>query len=350
MIQRTNKIFIGKDINRTAAITDGMAVMSAVTTGYGVSTGYVANGEILVLDKYKKVLGVGATISDTDVIYICQGLGTSFSIANEAGTAITGYHLRMSDPIDGKNVKNWNGKAYVAKAEQTTTLDFTAVAAFVVGTEYIIRIIYRDIWEHPGQYTATYRYTPTVTTLATVLTALAAKINAHSGRRVSASATATTLVLTGLPIPQCTTGVNDLDPFTMVEFVTDVDYVNSSGYWTSIGLTSNTVVEPVYGTGNWENVRDIERAAWGYLGITNRTHYPIILPDVMTDATKTYNIYTIEHDNAYLSPDNQYVKHTPITTQIAFVVPSSGNQKGAVLGVLNSWMESLQGQFAPVTV
>jgi hypothetical protein len=352
MIQRTNKIFIGKDINRTSAIVDGQAVMTTATAGYGVATStYVASGEILVLDKYKKVLGAGKTISDTDVIYICQGMGTSTTIANEAGTSVVVQHLRMSDPIEGKKVKVYNGESYVAKAEQTTVLDFTAPGAVVVDTEYIIRIIYRDIWEHPGQYTATYRLVATATSITTFIAAMAAKINAHSGRRVSAAVQNTyQILLTGLPIPQCTTGVNDLDPFTMVEFKTEVNYVNSSGYWTAIGLTANTVVEPVYGTGNWENVRDIERAAWGYLGITNRTHYPIIIPDVMTDPTKTYDIITIQHDASYVSPDNQYIKEAPLTTQIAFVVPSSGTQETTVLGVLNPWFASCLGLFAPVSV
>jgi hypothetical protein len=328
-----------------------MAVMSTASVGYAMATSYIAEGEILVLDKYKKVLGAGKTISDTDTIYICQGLGTAFSITNEGGTAINNMvHLRMSDPIEGKRVKFYNGESYVAKAEQNTVLDFTGVTP-VVGTEYIVRIVYRDIWEHPGQFTATYRYVSTTATLSTFVIALTAKIQAHTGRRVAATTNSTTTItLTALPIPQCTTGVNDYDPFTMVEFVTDVNYVNSHGYWAAIGLTSSTVTEPVYGVGNWENVRDIERAAWGYQGITNRTHYPIILPDVTTQTTKTYDIITIEHDASYLSPDNQYVKSAPLTTQIAFVVPSAGTQETVVLGVLNSWFASCPGSFAPVSV
>jgi hypothetical protein len=347
LIQRTNKIFIGKDINRTAAVVDGMLETSSVSAGYAFS---IAEGEILVLDKNKKVMAAGMTISDTDVIYICQGMGTTYSLTNEAGTAMSNLRrLRVSDPIYGKNVKAYNGESYVAKSEQVTTLDFTGVTP-VVATEYIIRVVYKDVWEHPGQYTATYRMVSTTAVLATFLDALVVKINKHSGRRIVATDTATTLILTGLPIPQCTTSVNDLDPFTMVEFKVFANYVNSKGYWTLDGLTSNTTVSAVYGTGNWENVRDIERAAWGYLGITNRTHYPIILPDPTVVATKTYDIITIEHENPYLSPDNQYVKHAPLTTQIAFVVPSAGTQEQSVLGILNAWFGSCPGSFAPVAV
>ena len=352
MIQRTNKIFIGKDINRTAGNVDGLGVATSTSTGYAIATSYIADGEILVLDKNKCILGAGKTISDSDVIYICQGLSTSYSILNEAGTAMNSMvKMRMSDPIDGRKVKSYNGSSYVAKREQATVLDFTAPGAVVVGREYLIRVVYKDVWEHPGQFTATYRYTPAVTTIGTFLDAMTAKINAHTGRRIIATTnSSSTITLTSLPIPQCTTGVNDLDPFTMVEFRAFADYINSSGYWTTVGVTSITTTVARYGTGNWENVRDIERAAWGYQGITNRTHYPILLPDVTTDKTKTYDIITIEHDNSYLTPDNQYVKNTPITTQLAFVVPSSGTQETVVLGVLNSWMASCPGSFAPVSV
>lgn len=344
MLQRTNKIFIGKDINRTAAVTNGIG-----SEHFSLSA-HIADGEIVVLDKFKRVLAAGSTIADTDVIYICQGTANTYSYTPESGAAVTSSkRLRISDPIEGKKVKTYNGESYTAKSEQVTTLDFTGVVP-VVGTEYIIRVIYKDVWEHPGQFTATYRYISTTATLATFLDALVLKINKHSGRRIIATDTATALILTGLPIPQSTTGTADLDVFTMVDFKVIANYVNLKGLWTVVGLTSNTTVAPNYGTGNWENVRDIERAAWGYLGITNRTHYPIILPDVMTSASSTYDMITIEHDASYLSPDNQYVKQAPLTTQIAFVVPSAGTQESSVLAVLNPWFASCPGSFAPITL
>ena len=58
----------------------------------------------------------------------------------------------------------------------------------------------------------------------------------------------------------------------------------------------------------------------------------------------------IEHEAPYLSPDNQYVKHAPLTTQIAFVVPSSGTQQNSVVAVLNPWFASCPGSFAPISL
>ena len=360
MLQRTNKIFIGKDIDRSSGVTEGLSMTGLVVSGV------MAEGEIVLLDKDKKVLASGATISDTDVIYVCQALNTTYDYTTEDGTAVSAsVKVRISDPIEGKKVKSYTAKAYSAAAQQVSTFDCTGVVP-VTGTEYVLRVVYKDIWEHPGQFTATYRFTPTAAqaaSLATFVVAFVAKINTHKGRRILASTNnTTTIVLTGLTIPQCTTGLNDLDVFTMVEFKPFLDYVSVSasgafpaGSWTQLGYTSYTLTTTASkGSGMWEDVRDIERQAWGYSGITNRTHYPILLPDVCTVVGATYNIITIEHDASYLSPDNQYVKQAPLTTQIAFRVPSTSNdiagQQSRVLSQLNGYFASCPGNFNAITL
>jgi hypothetical protein len=354
VIQRTNKIFIGKDIDRTAAVT---ATIGDGGSEHFTLTSHIVDGEIVVLDKYKRVLAPGATISDSDVIYICQGTGSTYAWANEPGTTTSSasVRIRISDPIQGKNVKSYTGLGYSVATQQVST--FTTTFTPVVGTEYILRIVYKDIWEHPGQFTATYRYVSTTATLGTFLDAFVAKINKHTGRRIVASTNSTsTLVLTGLPIPQCTTGLNDLDKFTIVSFKAFFDYVSTTapkGYWTTVDNTALVeTTAPYSGVGMWESVRDEEREAWGYLGITNRTHYPIILPDASAVVGATYNIVTIEHDSDYLSPDNQYVKQTPLTTRIAFRVPTTGiaAQQTVVLTSLNTWMASCPKKFNAITL
>lgn len=345
MLNKVNKLFIGKDINRDAQVVDG-ASMYTIT----LSTG-LADGEVVVLDKFRKVLAAGSTYADTDTIFICQGTGSTFSYTNEAGTAVTGARkVRLSDPIKGNLVKSFKGESYTAKAEQVTTFDLTATAAVVVGTEYLVRIVYKDINEHPGQFTATYRHTPAVTTLSTFTTNMAAVVNAHSGRRVQATRTATSLILTALPIPECTTGLTDLDKFSMVQFEAYLNYVDADGYWQEVTITSKVTSGPTYGSGTWEQIRDMEKESWGYLGITNRTHFPVQLPDACAVKDATYDLIHIEHDNDYLSPDNQYTKQTPLLTTLAFVVPSAGTQETSVLAVLNPWMASCPGNFSPVTV
>ena len=49
----------------------------------------------------------------------------------------------------------------------------------------------------------------------------------------------------------------------------------------------------------------------------NKTHIPCIVTNkhVVEEGT-TYDYLTIENDNSYLSPDNQYIKTTPLTTEV----------------------------------
>ena len=343
MLQRTNKLLIGKDINRDATVVDG----SVITTTAG-STG-IADGEVVVLDKNFCVLAAGKTIADTDIIYICQGTGDTFTYSNELGTGVAATRkLKFSDPIEGAKVRKYVGTAYAAATEQTDSWALTGFVP-VVGTEYLVRIVYKDMNEHPGQFTQTYRLTATDALLATWVVAMNAKINAHTGRRVdSTTNTTTTLVLTGRHIPECTTGNTDIESFRMVEFESFILYVDADGNWQEIVATSATPCTRVpaeYGSGTGALIRDLERDSWPYRGIVNITMFPWQFPDIDTVYASTYNLITIEHDKLYLSPDNQYVKQAPLTTTIAFVVPSSGNQQDAVLAQLNPWMASCPGAF-----
>jgi len=337
MLQRTNKILIGKDIDRTAAVVGGadFTTLIAPTTG-------IANGEIVVLDKNKEVLSAGATVSDTDLIYIVQGSSRTFDYTNAQGTpTVAARELISSDPIEGRKVKSFQARTHVPKAEQTATFDLTGYT-FVAATEYIVRIIYKDIKEHPGQFTQTYRHIGTSATTATEGAAIVAKINAHKGRRVNAAYAAGTeaITLTARPIPECTTSTADIDEFDMVEFDAKFLYVNSSGNWAIIPatVTTVTVTGPTKGSGNWEQIRDIEKAQLGYTGISNLTHFPVISKTLDTLTTASYNMLVIEHDKSYLSPDNQYVKQAPLTTIVA--LPVAALQIAHVLGQLNPWMAS----------
>lgn len=344
MLQRTNKLLIGKDISRDAQVTDG----ALITTTVG-STG-LADGEVVVLDKNFKVLAAGSTIADTEIIYICQGTGNTYTYVNEAGTAATSNRrLIMSDPIEGKLVKKYTGISYAAKSEQTDSWVLTGTPA--AGTEYLVRIVYKDMNEHPGQFTQTYRVISADATLDNLGAALAAKVTAHSGARVTCTYTAgtDTLLITGKPIPECTTGLTDLEEFRMVEFESFILYVDKDGYWQEFGATLTRTAAD-FGSGTWELVRDMEKRALPYRGVTNFTAYPVIAPAMSTTVSSTYDLIVIEHDKSYISPDNQYVKQAPLTTVIAFVVPTTGTQEADVLARLNPWMASCPGAFANVTV
>lgn len=343
MLNRVTSLLIGKDISRSVGVVAGEALVA-----FADGADALASGEIVVLDKNLKVLAAGETIADTDVIYVAQGTANTY----DAGSLTGIREIVLSAPIEGAKVKKYSGEAYTVKAEQTSSLTITGMTA-VVGTEYIVRIVYKDITEHPGQFTHTYRYVSTTTVDDTFGAAIAAKINAHSGRRVNATYTSGTdvLLLTAREITECATSLNDIDPFTMVEFDVFFNYVDSNGNWQIWGSTSTTITTTaaVKGSGNWEQIRDLEKATMSHRGPTNTTHFPVIKPDYATVVDSTYNLIIVEHDKSYLSPDNAYVKDAPLTTVIAITVASSGTQTTSVLAQLNPWMASLPGAFANVS-
>lgn len=345
MLKRVDKVLIGKDINRTASLAN---------FPHAGTTNTIANGEILVLDKNMAVLAAGATIADTDTIYVAQGTGETETYVNKVGITVSFLRFILSSPIEGALVKSFRGVSYDAKSEQTASWVLTACAPITADTEIVIRIVYKDINEHPGQFTQTYRYKVTAAAggnIDLIGAALETVINAHSGRRVTAGYTAgtNTLLLTARAIPECTTGVTDIDKFSQVRFDSFFNYVDTEGNWQDWGgVNTNTVAD--HGQGTWEQVRDLEKAARAYIGLDNKTHFPVIAPDLYTTLNATYDLLVIESDKSYQSPDNQYIKKQPITTVIAIVVPSSGTQMTDVLAVLNPWMASCPGAFSNVAV
>jgi hypothetical protein len=337
MLTRVTKVLIGKDISRTASIVNIYA-----------ASPQPADGEILVLDKNKTPLAAGSTIVDSDVIYLCQGTSTTYNYTNDAGTTVTAARrLKFSDPIEGKLVKGYRGTPYTAKAERTIT--FAAITApLTAGTEYVLRVVYKDVNAKRGQFSKSYRFISTGTTSQAVFDGLRAAIAADSGARVAGSGT-TTLILTGKEIAEGATALSDIDKFQMVDFDAFLTYVNSSANQVAVtgAAKTNSFVE--YGFGEWELVRDIEKDQLGYEGILDQTSFPQVTHSLSTVLNETYDTIVIDHDKSYLSPDNAYVKEQPITTIVFIPNTLTSNQMDTVLSILNPWMASCPGAFANVS-
>ena len=360
MVNRVTEILIGKDISRDAQVVAGIDM-----TVLGASTG-LADGELVVLDKNLLVMAAGATVADTDTIFIAQGTGATFSITNEAGTITTGNRrITLSKPIEAAQVKSYLGKAYTAKVEESWLLDIDNIAVTpAVGTEYVLRLVYSDITEYPTRFTQSYRWVATAATEGALIYALGNLVNKHKASRVTANiyqsdgstaatgaANANQLKLTAKEIPSCTTSLNDIDAFDMVRFTCNINYVNTStgNEVALIAQSDGTTTDNVVGAGNWEQIRDAEKYAMGYDGVSNMTHLPVIKPDFETVVDATYHQIVIEHNPKHLSPYPSDQASDPVTTIIACVVPSSGTQLTSVLAQLNPWMASCPGAFANVS-
>lgn len=331
MQKKVEKVFILKDISRTSSLVIG---------GAGDN---IAEGEGVVLDKDKNIASSGVTVADTDTLYIVEGLSETYDYVTPDGTSITGVRtLLYSDPIDGMSVSKWSAESYSAATEATVTLSGSLTP--VVDEEYVIRVVYPDVEEHPGQSTYTYREIATSTSLTTLYAAFEAQINAHASARITASASTGPDVLTLTAKAYDDNG--DVDSINEYKQVILEVFLQSDNF-DSVVVTHTQA--PFMGTGTWKVVRDEEKWAQGYNGLLNRTQFPTQVPTFRTVKDETYDCLVIRHNNWYMAGTNR-LEQVDITTKIYVPYTATSNQMADILAVLNPWMASLPKAFPNVSV
>jgi hypothetical protein len=345
MSLRVNMPIIGTDIARTESL-----VISGASQN-------LATGEIFVADKYKKPLADAGspTIATTDTIYIGMGLAETITYTLPNGTLVTEKRILWSNPIQGTKVLGFSGiSGGSAATERVAKINFTA-ASFspTAGVEYVIRVVYKDILTHPGQFTETYRVTATSTSATDLTNAFVLAINTMgvtpSEARVIATNDTNDLVLTGKVIPNNESN-DEIDEYSQVDFVCGL----TSDNFDATVVAYTTVATP--GIGNPKLVRDKEKMARGYQGVTNTINFPVIKATMATDMTKWYDVIVIEHDTDYESGEMQYIQSAPITTEIYIPTGAAQTSTSPTAGIeatlisLNAWMATLPKAFANVSV
>lgn len=319
MLQKPNTVFVGSKVNAAAtSLAVGDVVLINAATGAPLAIASIANAKAIQLG-YVKAIGstdAKATIVKTQVI------------------------------PKGK-VKSLVYSAYAAKVEASSIIDFTGVTP-VAGHRYVVRVIYNDLYEHPGQYTHSYEaIAATGETAITLATKIGAKIAAHKGARVTVSddaagtitITAKEVVLNGFG----TQGKEAITPYSQVQMKVVAYWSNPSSVF---GSTFNaipgieiTTTDSKPGKGNPYIVRDREQAALGYKGITYRTTWPVIKPELTVNLSKSYDSIVLEFAKDYQSPDNQYVKSTEIATEIYVDNSATSGSKASDLNTaLAAWI------------
>lgn len=207
---------------------------------------------------------------------------------------------------------------YAAPVEEKIVITLTN-ATITAGNRYVLRIVYKDMYEAAWQFTHTYEVYAESATAADLASAFVKKINAHKNRRVQAAAAAAVITLTAMAKDD-NEGVYSLNEYSVVSMEASL-YETSPGALLAnqpkvvAGATiAKTAGNP--GKGYWKQVRDAEVRNMGYKGHVFTGAYPIVeqARKVIEDAQYDYAI--IENDNLYLSNDNQYIKTTPLTTEV----------------------------------
>ncbi len=307
MIQHVNTVLIGKTLP------------SAYTTADALTAGDVA-----LFDQNRAIIKTAADAAKATSLYI--GVAQNkVKVTMPDGSVADKANIKFGNEIQ----KNSNPSAvigeYVAPVQDKIVITLTD-ATIIAGHRYVLRIVYKDMYEAPGQFTHTYEVFAANTTAADLAAAIVKKINKHANRRVNASASAAVITLTAMEKDD-NNGVYSLNEYSVVDMEASL-YVTIPGAILSNqpdAIPGAKIVKTPGnpGKGYWKQVRDAEVRYMGYQGHVFTGAYPEVVQDRMVEQDATYDYITVENDNKYLSNDNQYIKTTPLTTEL-YVKHSTG--------------------------
>lgn len=299
MLQSVHSVLIGKQAPTSYTTVDELAV-----------------GDVALFDENKALIKTAANAVNANSLYVGVA-GEKMNVTMPDGSVAQKANIDFSNEIQKASKPAVIG-GYVAPVEEKIVITLTN-ATIIAGNRYVLRIVYKDFEVNNFQFTHTYEVYAETTTAKDLVDAFLKKINAHKNRRVQASASAAVLTLTAMPKDD-NEGVYSLNEYSVVS-------MEASLYETIPGAllanqpkaVAGAKIEKTAGNpgkGYWKQVRDAEVRNMGYKGHVFTGAYPIVeqVRKVVEDAEYDYAI--IENDNLYLSNDNQYIKTTPLTTEV----------------------------------
>ncbi len=286
-------------------------------------------GEAALFNENRTPIKSNAEAIDAKMLYIGVCTGT-VSVSLKDGSVKNQKVIKYSNAIQKASKPRFTYSKFEAPVEDKIVIDFTD-AEIVAGYRYAIRIAYKDIYEHPGQFTHTYDAIATSADTAELAAKLQKQINKHPNRRVTTSLAGAVLTLTAMPKDD-NEGVNSINEYSVVSMV---GTVYQSDPHSLIGAMLEAVpgidiqmVQGNPGVGYWKQVRDLEARALGYEGKVYTDAYPVMEPQRFVKEGTEYDSLIVENDNLYLTPDNQYIKTTPLRDEV-FV--AKGEIDGSIL-------------------
>lgn len=301
-MQHVNKVLIGTEVPSSVSSADELT-----------------EGQVALFDENREIVADADAATEATMLYIgvCEGTETVY---DADGNSEEKPLINFSAPIMKGSKPHMVFSEYEEASEDVITITATDVTP-EVGYRYVLRLVYNDIYEAPGQFTHTYEVIAKDTEASNLMAAFAAKINKHRGARVVATVEDAVLTLTAKEIPY-NQGVMIDALYSQVSVEAFMWYTIPQGILSNVMYPiSNLTIAKTTGTpgkGNPYIVRDRENAALGYRGITHRANgiYPYIAPEFRSDLDATYDELVVEWDNKYLSDDNQYVKTTPLAVEL----------------------------------
>lgn len=300
MIQSVHTVLIGKKCPASYTTVDALAA-----------------GDVALFDQNKSLITTAAKAAEASSLYVGVA-GEKVNVTMPDGSVAQKANIEFSNEIQKASKPSAVIGKHVEPTEEKITITLTD-ATIVAGHRYVLRIYYKDIYEAVWQFTHTYEVYAETATASDLASAIVKKINAHKNRRVQASASAAVITLTAMAKDD-NEGVDSLNEYSVVS-------MEASLYETVPGallanqpkavpgaVIAKTAGNP--GKGYWKQVRDEEVRNMGYKGHVFTGAYPEVEQARKVVEGTSYDYAVIENDNLYLSNDNQYIKTTPLTTEV----------------------------------
>lgn len=274
-------------------------------------------GEVALFDQNKAILKTAAEAAKASSLYVGVA-GEKINVTMPDGNVVQKANIEFSNEIQKSSKPSAVIGQHVEPTQDKVVITLTD-ATIVAGHRYVLRVLYKDIEANSFQFTHTYEVYAESNEAQKLAEAFVKKINAHKNRRIQAENTAAVLTLTAM-VKDDNEGVYSLNEYSVVD-------MEVSLYHTVPGALLANQPEAVSGAtiaktpgnpgkGFWKQVRDAEVRYMGYKGHVFTGAYPEVEQARKVVEGASYDYAVIENDNLYLSNDNQYIKTTPLTTEV----------------------------------
>ena len=274
-------------------------------------------GEVALFDQNKAILKTAAEAAKASSLYVGVA-GEKINVTMPNGTVAQKANIEFSNEIQKSSKPSAVIGSHVEPTQDKVVVTLTN-ATIVAGHRYVLRVLYKDIEANNFQFTHTYEVYAESNEAQKLAEAFVKKINAHKNRRIQAENAAAVLTLKAM-VKDDNEGVYSLNEYSVVD-------MEVSLYHTIPGALLANQPEAVAGAtiektpgnpgkGFWKQVRDAEVRNMGYKGHVFTGAYPEVEQARKVAEGISYDYAVIENDNLYLSNDNQYIKTTPLTTEV----------------------------------
>lgn len=274
-------------------------------------------GEVALFDQNKAILKTAAEAAKASSLYVGVA-GEKINVTMPDGNVAQKANIEFSNEIQKSSKPSAVIGKHVEPTQDKVVITLTD-ATIVAGHRYVLRVLYKDIEANSFQFTHTYEVYAESNEAQKLAEAFVKKINAHKNRRIQAENAAAVLTLTAM-VKDDNEGVYSLNEYSVVD-------MEVSLYHTVPGALLANQPEAVSGAtiaktpgnpgkGFWKQVRDAEVRYMGYKGHVFTGAYPEVEQARKVVEGTSYDYAVIENDNLYLSNDNQYIKTTPLTTEV----------------------------------